>query len=96
MRQPLTITPDLLRAALAFVPAALPRDEWARVGMAIKSEYPDGVGFDLFDAWSAGRRRPADMLATVYDDVPKEAWPLAERQILAHLERLRRLGRIAD
>ena len=48
----------------------------------------------IFDAWSAGLRRPADMLPTVYDDVPKEAWPLAERQILAHLERLRRQGRI--
>jgi endoribonuclease LACTB2 len=48
----------------------------------------------IFDAWSAGTRRPADMLPTVYDDVPKEAWPLAERQILAHLERLRRQGRI--
>jgi len=48
----------------------------------------------IFDAWSAGMRRPADMLPTVYDDVPRQAWPLAERQILAHLERLRRLGRI--
>jgi hypothetical protein len=34
------------------------------------------------------------MLPAVYDDVPQEAWPLAERQILAHLERLRRAGRI--
>ncbi|MBE0588925.1 MAG: PriCT-2 domain-containing protein, partial [Hydrogenophaga sp.] len=47
------ITPELVRAALAHIPANLPRDEWARVGMAIKSEYPDGTGFDLFDAWSA-------------------------------------------
>ncbi len=47
------ITPELLRAALAHIPANLPRDEWARVGMAIKSEYPDGTGFDLFDQWSA-------------------------------------------
>ncbi|NIC43116.1 PriCT-2 domain-containing protein [Aquabacterium sp. A08] len=47
------ITPELIRQALAFVPAGLPRDEWARVGMAIKAEYPDGTGFDLFDAWSA-------------------------------------------
>lgn len=47
------ITPELLRQALAYVPASLPRDEWARVGMAIKDEYPDGTGFDLFDAWSA-------------------------------------------
>ena len=50
---PTHITPELLRAALAHIPANLPRDEWARVGMAIKSEYPDGTGLDLFDAWSA-------------------------------------------
>lgn len=48
------VTPELIRAALAHIPANLPRDEWARVGMAIKSEYPDSTGFDLFDAWSAG------------------------------------------
>ncbi len=47
------ITPELIRQALAYIPANLPRDEWARVGMAIKSEYPDGTGFDLFDTWSA-------------------------------------------
>jgi hypothetical protein len=34
------------------------------------------------------------MLPSVYDDAPREAWPLAERQITAHLERLRRAGRI--
>ena len=47
------ITPDLLRNALSFVPANLPRDEWARVGMAIKSEYPDDTGLQLFSDWSA-------------------------------------------
>ncbi len=48
------ITPELIRQALTYYPAmGLTRDEWARVGMAIKSEYPDGTGFDLFDAWSA-------------------------------------------
>lgn len=46
------ITTDLIRAALQFIPANLPRDEWARVGMAIKSEFPDATGFELFDAWS--------------------------------------------
>ena len=45
-------TPEKIREALAFIPASIPRDEWARVGMAIKSEYPDGTGFELFDAWS--------------------------------------------
>lgn len=47
------VTPELIRAALAHIPASLPRDEWARVAMAIKSEYPDGTGFGLFAAWSA-------------------------------------------
>jgi hypothetical protein len=34
------------------VPANLPRDDWARIGAAIKSEFPDSAGFDLFDTWS--------------------------------------------
>lgn len=46
------ITPELIRDALAFIPASLPRDEWARLAMAIKSEFPDATGFELFDAWS--------------------------------------------
>ncbi len=45
-------------------------------------------------AWSQGLRTPGEMLSTVYEDVPKEAYPLAERQILAHLARLRKGGRI--
>jgi len=48
----------------------------------------------ILQAWNDGRRQPAEMLPAVYDDVPKEAYPLAERQILAHLERLRRTGRL--
>jgi len=48
-----TITPELIRAALQHIPANLPRDEWARVGMAIKSEFPDDTGRDLFTTWSA-------------------------------------------
>ena len=38
---------------------------------------------------------PREMLPTVYDDVPPVAYPLAERQILAHLERLRRAGKLS-
>lgn len=48
-----SITPELIRAALAHISANLPRDEWARIGMAIKSEFPDGPGLDLFAEWSA-------------------------------------------
>ncbi|WP_395055721.1 DUF927 domain-containing protein [Polaromonas sp.] len=47
------VTPELIRAALAYIPANLPRDDWARLGMAIKSEFPDGTGLDLFSDWSA-------------------------------------------
>jgi len=28
-------------------------DEWIRVGMSIKSQYPDDDGFDLWDGWSS-------------------------------------------
>ena len=48
----------------------------------------------ILEAWNAGKRQPAEMLPTVYEDVPQQAWPLAERQILAHLARLRKHGRI--
>ena len=47
------ITPDLIRAALAHIPATLQRDDWARVGMAIQSEFPDDTGLGLFTDWSA-------------------------------------------
>lgn len=49
----------------------------------------------ILEAWRSGLREPADMLATVYDDTPKIAWPLAERQARAHLERLERAGRLS-
>jgi glyoxylase-like metal-dependent hydrolase (beta-lactamase superfamily II)/8-oxo-dGTP pyrophosphatase MutT (NUDIX family) len=45
-------------------------------------------------AWRDGLREPQAMLPRVYDDVPEQAWPLAERQIVAHLERLERAGRL--
>jgi glyoxylase-like metal-dependent hydrolase (beta-lactamase superfamily II)/8-oxo-dGTP pyrophosphatase MutT (NUDIX family) len=48
----------------------------------------------ILEAWSAGKRQPAEMLPAVYDDVPQQAWPIAERQILAHLDRLRKQGRL--
>ena len=48
------ITPELIRAALGYLSPNVPRDEWARVGMAIKNEYPDDTGLGLFDEWSKG------------------------------------------
>ncbi|MGH9380005.1 MAG: MBL fold metallo-hydrolase [Thermoanaerobaculia bacterium] len=50
----------------------------------------------ILDAWRGGRTDPQAMLPTVYDDVPELAWPLAARQIEAHLERLRRAGRLPE
>lgn len=44
-------TLDDVRNALAFINPDLPRDEWARVGMAIKSQFDE---FELFDEWSSG------------------------------------------
>lgn len=48
----------------------------------------------ILQAWEAGLRGPTEILERAYDDVPSTARPLAERQILAHLERLRWLGRL--
>lgn len=38
-------------------------------------------------------RAPAEMLPEVYADAPREVWGLAERSLLAHLEKLAREGR---
>ncbi|HEV7671647.1 MAG TPA: MBL fold metallo-hydrolase [Thermoanaerobaculia bacterium] len=45
-------------------------------------------------AWGHGLRSAAEMVPSVYDDAPDAARLLAERQIEAHLARLRSLGRI--
>jgi len=47
-------------------------------------------------AWRAGRRAPAEMVGEIYPDVAPGIRPLAERQIVAHLERLGRLGRLGE
>jgi putative DNA primase/helicase len=49
-QKPVTI--ELAEAALDFIPPTLPRDDWARIGAAIKSEFPDAAGFALFVKWS--------------------------------------------
>ena len=53
MKNKINVTPELLRAALAHIPATCDRETWARVAMAIKSEFPDSTGRDLFSDWSA-------------------------------------------
>ena len=45
-------------------------------------------------AWESGLRAPASMLVPVYGDLDPALRPIAARQLLAHLERLERTGRI--
>jgi ribonuclease/clavin/mitogillin len=45
-------------------------------------------------AWSEGRREPAELVAAAYDDLEPGLVPVAERQVLAHLEHLRERGRL--
>lgn len=48
---PRTITPELIRLALACIPPDVERETWVRVGMAVKAEL-GAAGFDLWDEWS--------------------------------------------
>jgi putative DNA primase/helicase len=47
------ISSDLIRTALRHIPANLSHDSWVRMGMAVKSEFPDETGRSLFTEWSA-------------------------------------------
>ena len=44
--------------------------------------------------WESGLREPREMIPRVYPEIAPAVVPLAERQVLAHLVRLERLGRI--
>ena len=44
--------------------------------------------------WESGERDPRAMIASVYPELASAVVPLAERQVLAHLGRLERRGRI--
>ena len=46
----------------------------------------------ILEAWVSGRRDPAEILEVAYDEIPEIVRPLAERQVLAHLERLKAHG----
>ena len=46
------ISSDLIKDALSFIPANLPRDDWAKVLAAIKSEFDNDEGFSLAESWS--------------------------------------------
>lgn len=53
------LTIDTIQAALFSIDPDLPRDKWARMGMALKSELGE-AGFALFDAWSKTASRGYD------------------------------------
>jgi glyoxylase-like metal-dependent hydrolase (beta-lactamase superfamily II)/8-oxo-dGTP pyrophosphatase MutT (NUDIX family) len=46
----------------------------------------------ILEAWKSGRQKPDEILQVAYDEIPEIVRPLAERQVLAHLERLRSAG----
>lgn len=48
------IPPEQVVRLLASIdPNEMEYDEWIRVGMAIKSQYPDSDGLEMWDAWSS-------------------------------------------
>lgn len=92
-------------ASLAKLVALAPRTLFPGHGPAVKNAVPKLREYiehrlwreaRVLAAWREGRREPEAMLPTVYDDVPRQAWPLAARQVLAHLARLRRAGQLDD
>ena len=48
----------------------------------------------IIEAWQRGVHEIEALVPLVYDDVPAAALPLAQRQLLAHLERLQRHGKL--
>lgn len=48
----------------------------------------------VLEAWRQGLRDPVEILPAVYTDIGVHEYPMAERQIAAHIERLQRLGMI--
>jgi endoribonuclease LACTB2 len=92
-------------ASLAKLVALAPRTLFPGHGPAVKNAVPKLREYiehrlwreaRVLAAWREGRRDPEAMLPTVYDDAPRQAWPLAARQVLAHLARLRRAGQLED
>lgn len=50
----------------------------------------------ILKAYRGGAKTPAEILPLAYDDVPPQVHPIAERQLLAHLERLRHHGDLEE
>ena len=49
----------------------------------------------ILEAWQAGKRGLEAIVDAVYEDAAPAARPIAARQVAAHLERLRHIGRIS-
>jgi glyoxylase-like metal-dependent hydrolase (beta-lactamase superfamily II) len=50
----------------------------------------------ILEAWKSGLREPAELRAQVYEEIPSIAHPLAERQVVAHLQHLEEADRLVD
>lgn len=50
----------------------------------------------ILDAWKSGIEEPVEIRARVYEEIPPVAHPLAERQVIAHLEHLEAAGKLVD
>ena len=51
-------------------------------------------GIDGWETLTRLKRDPVEILPTVYTDISAHEYPLAERQIAAHIVRLQKLGMI--
>jgi len=49
-------TPERARSALAHMDPDCGNDEWVKPGMALKTEFPDEAGFEIWHDWSAQGR----------------------------------------
>jgi hypothetical protein len=51
---------------------------------------------NILAVWQRGTREPGAIVREVYTDVPTAMHGLAERSVIAHLEKLREENRISD
>ena len=49
---------------------------------------------NILASWQRGRHEPGEIVKEVYTDVPEAMYGLAERSVIAHLEKLREEGRL--
>lgn len=67
------ITTDQVERALAYISASAGRDEWIKIAMAIKSQFPGEDGFLLFDRWSqSGDNYKASSAVSAWKSIKSE------------------------